>query len=91
MADYPFGSLGLQIKAHWQKYRPKMYAELEKSGHLQESVYAAQERTNDLMDSLLEKKMPHHQAWELAREEWAFLPSEEDDEEDADGQRTPTH
>lgn len=34
MTDYPLGSLGLQIKAHWQKYRPKMYAELEKSGDL---------------------------------------------------------
>lgn len=29
---------------------------------------------------LLEEKMPHHQAWEIAREEWAFLPSEDDDE-----------
>jgi len=57
-----------------------MYAALEKSGHLLESVYAAQERTNDLMDSLLNQGLPYHQAWELAREEWAFLPSEEDDE-----------
>ena len=61
-----------------------MYAELEKAGKLEESVYAAQERTNDLMDDLLQKhRLPHHQAWELAREEWAFLPSEEDDEASA--------
>jgi hypothetical protein len=78
MADYPLGSLGLQIRAHWKRHRPKMYAELEKAGKLQESVYQAQELTNDLMDSLLAKKLPHHQAWELAREEWAFLPSETD-------------
>ena len=77
MADYPLGSLGMQIRAHWKRHRPKMYAELKKSGHLNESVYAAQERTSDLMDSLLDKGLPHHQAWELAREEWAFLPSEE--------------
>ena len=76
--DFPLGSLGLQIKAHWKRYRPKMYAELEKSGHLLESVYEAKERTSDLMDSLLDKGLPYHQAWELAREEWAFLPSEED-------------
>ena len=77
MVDYPLGSLGLQIKAHWKKYRPQMYAALEKSGHLQESVYQAQERTNDLMDKLLlVDRLPHHQAWEMAREEWAFLPSE---------------
>jgi hypothetical protein len=76
MADYPLLSLGLQIKAHWKQHRPQMYADLEKSGHLAESVHAAQERTKDLMDRL-DKGLPHHQAWELAREEWAFLPSEE--------------
>ena len=74
--DYPLGTLGLQIKAHWKKYRPKMYAELQRQGKLEESVYAAQERTSDLMDELLSKRMPHHQAWEIAREECAFLPSE---------------
>jgi hypothetical protein len=80
MADYPLGSLGIQIREHWRKYRPKMYAELEQSGHLAESLHAAQERTSDLVDSLVAGGMPHHQAWELAREEWAFLPGEEDDE-----------
>jgi len=82
MADYPLGSLGLQIKAHWKQHRPKMYAGLEKSGHLQESVYQAQEQTSDLMDDLLDKGLDYNQAWELAREEWAFLPSEEDEPED---------
>jgi len=86
MADYPLGSLGMQIRAHWKKYRPKMYSELEKSGHLAESVYAAQELTNDLMDSLLAEKMPHHQAWELAREECG--PSSRARRMT---QRTPTH
>jgi hypothetical protein len=57
-----------------------MYAELEKSNHLGESLHAAQERTSELMESLLAGGMPHHQAWELAREQWAFLPSEEDDD-----------
>jgi hypothetical protein len=45
-----------------------MYAELEKSNHLGESLHAAQERTSELMESLLAGGMPHHQAWELARE-----------------------
>jgi hypothetical protein len=77
MADYPLCSLGIQIKAHWKRHRPKMYAELEKAGKLEESVYQAQERTSDLMDSLLDQKLSYDQAWEMAREEWAFLPSEE--------------
>ena len=58
-----------------------MYAGLEESGHLAESLHAAQELTSDLMDSLLAGGMSHQQAWELAREEWAFLPSEEDADE----------
>ena len=64
----------------------KLYAELEKSGHLLESVYAAQERTSDLMYDLQNgpNKLDYQAAWELAREEWAFLPSEEDDAEDPD-------
>ncbi len=79
--EYGLTGLGLQIRAHWRKYRPKMVAELERAGKLRESVYAAQEATSDLMDKLLDKGLPHDQAWELAREEWAFLPSEEDDSE----------
>jgi len=85
MADYPLGSLGMQIRAHWKRHRPKMYAELKKSGHLLESVYAAQERTSGAMYELtVVKKLPYDQAWELVREEWAFLPSEKDDAEDPD-------
>jgi hypothetical protein len=56
-----------------------MYAEREKSIHLG-GLHAAQERTSELLESLLAGGMPHHRAWELAREQWAFLPSEEDDD-----------
>jgi len=78
--DYPLGSLGLQIKAHWKKYRPQMSSELQSQGKLEESVHAAQELTNDLMNNLLDKhRLSYDQAWELAREEWAFLPSEKDE------------
>ena len=77
--QYPLGSLGLKIKAHWRKHRPKMYAALEKSGHLRASLYAAQELTSKAMYDLeVVKKLPHDQAWELVREEWAFVPSEDD-------------
>jgi hypothetical protein len=62
MADYPLGSLGLQIEAHWRQHRPQMCAELEKSGDLLESLHAAQERTSDLMDRLLAQGLSHDQA-----------------------------
>jgi hypothetical protein len=48
-------------------------------GELEESVYAAQELTGETLYRLeIEEKLPYDQAWELVREEWAFLPSEED-------------
>ncbi len=76
---FPLNSLGLQIKAHWRKYRPRMVAELEQAGKLRESVYDAQERTGEALVNLLHQGLRYEQAWELVREEWAFLPSEEDD------------
>jgi hypothetical protein len=60
MADYPLGSLGIQIREHRKRHRPKMYAELEKSGHLLQSVYAVQELTSDAMYELtVAKKLPY--------------------------------
>ena len=78
-ADYPLGSLGHQIEDHWKQHRPKMYADLERVGELRQSVHAAQELTGEaLYDLTVVKKVPHDQAWELVKEEWAFLPTEED-------------
>ena len=79
MADhrYPLGSLGLQIKAHWKEHRPKMFKALEQAGQLEASVHAAQELTADALSDLLDQGLPYNQAWELVREEWAFLPSED--------------
>jgi len=88
MADSPLGSLGIQIEAHWRQHRPQMCAELEKNGDLLESLHAAQERTSELMYDLQigPKRLDYQSAWELAREEWAFLPSEDD----ADGAEGPS-
>lgn len=56
-----------------------MAKDLEKQGLLRESVEAAANLTHEAMYDLLTKhKLPHDQAWELVREEWAYLPSEED-------------
>jgi hypothetical protein len=76
--QYPLLPLGHQIKEHWKEHRPRMYRELEAAGRLDQSVYEAQERTLDAMCQLqMEQKLPYHQAWELIREEWAFLPDED--------------
>lgn len=66
--DFPLGSLGLQIKAHWKEHRPKMHAQLQREGKLDESVYAAQELTGETLYHLeIEEKLPYDQAWDDAR------------------------
>jgi hypothetical protein len=76
--DFPYGGLGLKIKHHWKKYRPRMYRELEKSGHLEESLSLAEHLTGEAYSELRDQGLDYQQAWESVREEWAFLPSEED-------------
>ena len=72
---HEYGALGVRIKAHWKRHRPKMYRELEQAGELDEAVTTAESLTADaLYDLTVVKKMPYDQAWELVREEWAFLP-----------------
>lgn len=76
--QFPLNSLGQQIEEHWQEHRPKMYRALRQTGQLKKAVFSAQELTSDSLSDLLQKGLPYNQAWELVREEWAFLPSEED-------------
>jgi hypothetical protein len=69
---HEYGSLGLRIKAHWKRHRPKMYADLEQGGTLDEAVSTAEALTSDgRYDLAVMKKMPYEQAWELVRQEWA--------------------
>ena len=72
------GGLAPQIKAHWKKYRPKMAKALEATGHLDEAVQTAADLTSEALADQVEKGLPYNQAWELVREDWAFLPTEED-------------
>lgn len=78
MSKYPLNSLGYQIKAHWERYLPRMVRELKEKGELEEALYSAQEMTGDAIATAIEQGMAPDQARELYREEWAFLPSEED-------------
>jgi hypothetical protein len=72
------GSLGLQIKEHWRKYRPRMYRELKKTGKLDEAVHAAEAMTVAAYDQAIRAGLAPDQARELVREEWAFLPDEQE-------------
>lgn len=63
---------------HWQKVRPKLYAELKASGDLERLARAAAKRTREAHANLIEQGWAPDQAWEAVREDWVFLPSEED-------------
>ena len=56
------GNLGQQIKEHWQKYRPRMFCELNQAATLAEAV---QHRRSPSARGLASD-----QARELVREEW---------------------
>lgn len=79
MTETTLSPLGYQILEHWKRHRPTMVESLEKAGRLQQSVFAAQELTGNLLYELtVVRKMDYQAAWEIATKEWAFLPDEED-------------
>ncbi len=72
------GQLGIQIRAHWQKYRPGMTRELEQAGTLDAAIHTAEALTVSAYQQALDAGLAPDQARELVREEWAFLPDEDD-------------
>jgi len=76
--DSPLNSLGLQMKEHWEKYRPQMVRELDHAGALDEAAKTAEDLTVAAYDQAIRAGLAPDQAWELVREEWAFLRDEED-------------
>jgi hypothetical protein len=67
-----------QAVEHWRKYRPKMYAQLFRSGELHERAEkAAQQTDKDYQDGITNGMLPH-ESWEAVRERYLFLPAEED-------------
>jgi hypothetical protein len=77
---------GLMAERHWREFRPKMVRDLEAKGTLMESLFDAQERTLEEMEALtrqleteqkLTPQQAHDQAWEMIREKYILLPSED--------------
>jgi hypothetical protein len=64
------------ILEHWSRYHPKMLAELRRQNRLEKELAETAERFADLLYDLVSvKKMEHHQAWELAVNQF-LLPEE---------------
>ena len=80
----PLTPYGCQAEKHWRDFCPKMVAELERPGRLQEMLLEAEEKTEAEMDQLRRQLMrqgltapqAHDQAWEMVRERYLFLPPE---------------
>ena len=87
----PLTTLRRDIRTHWQKYLPHMTARLEEAGTLNERIEKAARQTEDAVLSYVEQAQgpltpaqAFWQAWEIYREEWAFLPAEVDEEAEAE-------
>jgi uncharacterized protein YhaN len=65
-----------KIRQHWQKFRPKMYQGLEKSGKLEAALKNADALTKEAYGQAIEQGLNPDQARELTREQWAYLPDE---------------
>jgi len=70
-----------QAEAHWKEYLPSKYASLKKAGKLTQALQSAAEMTHKEMSQLEEAGFQNHEAWEMTREKYLFLPGEPESEE----------
>jgi hypothetical protein len=71
-----------EAENHWEKFCPKMYAELKSEGLLRErAIEAAEQTQNDLLKMVNDEGLDYQSAWEAVRERYLFLPSEQDAED----------
>ena len=61
--------LAEQAKANWKEHRPKMYAELEKAGKLDEVAQRAPDQMSEKLNSAIENGTVYYTAWEMLRED----------------------
>ena len=81
----PLTQYGKMAENHWREFLPRMVRELEVNGRLHEMLLEAEEKTKDEMATLriqlmkqgLTADQAHRQAWEMVREKYILLPSEE--------------
>jgi hypothetical protein len=66
------------IEAHWREHRPRMVQALEQSGQLEMAIERAADQTAAATSAAMRNGMSAPEAFELFRDEWAFLPSEAD-------------
>jgi hypothetical protein len=65
-------------KEHWKTFLPKMYVRLQAEGKLDEKAQQAAYLTANQMRELMEDGFSEKEAWQAFREEYMFLPSEDE-------------
>jgi hypothetical protein len=73
---------GCLAEKYWRRCLPRMVAELERKGCLEQMLIAAEERTATELDDLrrhfqqqgLTAQQAHDRAWEIVRERYIYLP-----------------
>lgn len=70
-----------QARAHWEEFLPEKFASLQEAGTLQRALKEAAEQTHREMTALEEQGFRNHEAWEMVREKYLFLPAETDEDE----------
>jgi glucose-6-phosphate-specific signal transduction histidine kinase len=81
----PLTQYGRMAEKHWREHRPKMVREMERKGILHQMLLEAENNTKDEMAMLRTQLMgqgstaqqAQSQAWEMVREKYILLPSEE--------------
>ncbi len=81
----PLTQYGRMAEKHWREHRPKMVREMERKGILHQMLLEAENNTKDEMAMLRSQLMgqgstahqSQTQAWEMVREKYILLPSEE--------------
>ncbi len=88
--DNPLTDLPGQIRAHWAKYRPNMTARYAAAGTLDERIANAARQTEEAVTGYVASATDMKPAeafwvaWEMFRNDWAFLPAEVDEEAEAE-------
>ena len=80
----PLTHYGRLAEKHWREFCPKLVAELEAAGRLEEMLLEAEEKTEAELDTLrrhfiwqgLTPQQAHDRAWEMVRERYILLPPE---------------
>ena len=65
-----------QAKEHWKEFQPTRFNELKKNGQLETALEEAANLTYLELNQLENQGLQPHEAWEMVREKYLFLPEE---------------